>query len=546
MKRIITDVLIVGSGISGLILSILLAEKGVDVCVIYDTEDITKSSSYWAQGGIVYKGIDDSPDLLKKDILDAGDHLNFIPAVDKLVYNAPKILKEILIDKIKVPFERNSKVVNKKSDNENVNFDNINLNNNYPEFELTGEAAHSKKRILYVKDYTGKAIIDSLINYIKTNNLNIKFFPSNYSIDLITLSHSTNYSYSMYEEDRCFGVYAYNEIGDDINIFIAKYTVLCTGGMGQVYLHTTNPPNIYGSGYAMAYRAHVKLINMEFTQFHPTALFTEHGQSFLISEAVRGEGGELINIYGKPFMKDYHPLGSLAPRDVVARSIIFEMQKTDSKFVYIDIEKIRNKIKERFPSIYYTCKENGIDLEHENIPVVPSFHFQCGGIKVNLEGESSLDGLYAIGETSCTGIHGANRLASISLLEGLCYAKFASDSIYNKLINKEYKKNYFSLDLIKDWEYTGKEEYDPILIKQDLNYLKNIMWNYVGPIRTKKRLRRALTDITNLKNSFEDFYYESKLSNLILQLRDAITCGLIVTTSAWKNKKSAGCHFRLD
>ncbi|MCX8059125.1 MAG: FAD-binding protein [Spirochaetes bacterium] len=523
MKKITTDVLIIGAGISGLVSGILLAEKGVDVCIIYDTEDITKSSSFWAQGGIVYKGKEDSPELLKKDILDAGDHLNFIPAVDKLVYNCSTILHDILIEKIKVPFEKEQDF-----------------------FKLTGEAAHSVKRILFVKDYTGKAIIESLLNYIKSKNLSINFYPSCYSIDLITLSHSTNYSYSMYEEDRCFGVYAYDEKEDDINIFIAKYTILATGGMGQVYLHTTNPPNIYGNGYAMAYRAHVKLINMEYTQFHPTALFTEHGHSFLISEAVRGEGGELVNIYGKPFMKEYHSLGSLAPRDVVARSIIFEMQKTDSKFVYIDINKIRKKIKDRFPSIYYTCKENGIDLDYENIPVVPSFHFQCGGIKVNLEGESSLDGLYAVGEVSCTGIHGANRLASISLLEGLCFAKFASDSIYNKLLNKEYKKNYFSLDLIKDWEYTNKEEYDLILVKQDLNYLKNIMWNYVGPIRTKKRLRRALTDITNLKNSFEDFYYESKLSNLILQLRDAITCGLIVATSAWKNKKSSGCHYRMD
>jgi len=523
MGRILTDVLIVGSGISGLVSAILLSEKGFDVSVIYDSDDIFKSSSYWAQGGIVYKGIDDNPELLKKDILDAGDHINFLPAVDKLVYNSSKILEDILIKKIGVPFESDNGI-----------------------FKLTGEAAHSRKRILFVKDFTGKTIIESLYNYIKSKNLNIHFYPNNYSIDLITLSHSTNYTYSVYEEDRCFGVYAYNEKNDEVNLFIAKYTILANGGMGQVYLHTTNPPNIYGSGYAMAYRAHVKLINMEYTQFHPTALFTEHGHSFLISEAVRGEGGELVNINGKAFMKDYHPLGSLAPRDVVARSIIFEMQKTDSKFVYIDISKIRNKIKERFPSIFYICKENGIDLDYENIPVVPSFHFQCGGIKVNLEGETSMEGLYAIGETSCTGIHGANRLASISLLEGLCFAKFAADSICEKLNNKEYKKSYFSLDLIKDWEYTGKEEYDPILVKQDLNYLKNIMWNYVGPIRTKKRLRRSLTDITNLKNSFEDFYYESKLSNTILQLRDAITCGLIVATSAWKNKKSAGCHYRLD
>jgi len=523
MEKNYTDVLIIGAGIAGLTSAILLSEKGYEVSILFDSDDQFRSSSYLAQGGIIYKGINDNPELLKEDILLAGNNLNYVPAVEKLVENSSDIVKKILIEKIGVNFSKNN-----------------------GELEFTGEAAHSVKRILFVKDYTGKAIVDGLFDYIKLKNLPIKLFPEHYAIDLITLSHSTSDQYSMYRDDHCYGAYAYHVKTNKVITFQAKYTILATGGMGQIYLHTTNPGNLYGNGYAMAQRAHVKIINMEYTQFHPTSLYSDHGNSFLISEAVRGEGAELVNIKGEPFMKNYHPLGSLAPRDIVARSILFEMQKTDAKFAFLDISRIRKKIKERFPSIYKKCLENGIDLNSENIPVVPSFHFQCGGIKVDLEGETSLNGLYAIGETSCTGIHGANRLASTSLLEGLTWAKFASDSIDKKIRGNEFEQYIQLSDTIKEWEYTGREEYDPILVKQDLTYLKNIMWNYVGPIRSKKRLRRALSDITNLKNTFDDFYYESMLSIAILQLRDAITSASIVATAAWKNKISMGCHYRIN
>ncbi len=512
-----TDCLIIGSGISGLTAAIQLAEKGFKVTVLHEGDDIKISSSYLAQGGIIYRGNSDSPELLKQDIIEAGAYMNYQESIDRLVNDGIHVVKDVLLKKVGVPFsEVNGELI------------------------FTGEGAHSDKRILYVKDYTGKAIIDSLLKYINKNNLNIEILSNHHAIDLITYSHSTLDKYAQYKNDRCLGAYVYCEKKDCVKEFGAKVTILATGGLGQIFSYTTNPKSTYGSGYAMAYRAGVGLINMEYTQFHPTALYSQTRDNFLVSEAVRGEGAVLVNQNGYQFMKDYHKLGSLAPRDVVARSIVLEMQKYDDPYVYLDISKLETNFKERFPSIYERCVDEGIDIDKELIPVVPSFHFQCGGIKVDRNGLTSLNNLYAIGEVSCTGIHGANRLASTSLLEGVSWASFAADDISSR------KLDDCPIDTIKEWEYTGKEEYDSVLINQDLKYLRNIMWNYVGLIRTSKRLQRAISDLTNLRNTADQFYYDSNLNKEVFRLRNAITNGLIIAKAAWRNKSSAGCHYRVD
>jgi L-aspartate oxidase len=514
-----SDVLVIGGGISGCVAALRAASNGLEVKMLMKGDGPEKSSTFHAQGGIVYKGREGEPSRLIKDIETAGDGVSYPPAVRVLAYEGPRLVKEILIDQAHVPFDKNAE----------------------GELDLANEAAHSTRRIIHVADLTGKAIETGLMNLVKRSK-KITVFPERVAIDLLTEEHHTDDALAVYRNPTCLGAYVFNVKRRKVDLFLAKVTVLATGGLGRIYLFTTNPEEANGDGFAMAYRAGARLINMEYVQFHPTAFCYKEAECFLITEAVRGEGGVLKTPDGLPFMEKYHPLGSLAPRDVVARAIYEEMFEGKYPNMILDVASYMtaDKIRKRFPTVYKTCMDYGVDMTTQPIPVVPAAHFACGGVKVDLWGRTNIDRLFAVGEVSCTGVHGANRLASTSMLEGLVWA----DRAVRKMV--ERKQYYFNYEppAVREWIYTGDETPDPALIQQDMNVLRYTLWNYVGLVRTRDRLKRAIADLEQLNDDLENFYRHSILNKDLIELRDAIQTGLIVAHSAWRNRHSRGCHFR--
>ncbi len=517
-----TDVLIIGSGVAGCSVALEMSKQGYQVTMVTKGESPEESNTYHAQGGIIYKGEGDRPELLVKDILEAGAGATWPPAAQVLAQEGPKLVEEILIKEVKVPFTTKEG----------------------GQLDFTEEAAHSVRRIIHSNDFTGKAIEAAFIKYI-SQIPNIHILTGHVAIDLITPEHHSPDPLAIYPPTSCLGAYLFNTKEKKVTKVTAPVTVLAAGGLGQVFLHTTNPQGATGDGFAMAYRAGAKLINMEYIQFHPTTLFHKDAKRFLISESVRGEGAVLKTPQGEPFMDKHHPLGSLAPRDVVARAIHEEMVEHGYKYVLLDLASYMEAeaIKKRFPMIYETCLQFGIDITKEPIPVVPAVHFSCGGIKVDLWGRTTINRLFAVGEVSCTGLHGANRLASTSLLEGLVWGTRAA-----RWINQNWEEYTREIPPypIPEWIDTGIEEPDPALIKQDWITLRHIMWNYVGLVRTKKRLRRAITDLRHLWREVEDFYKNAKLNRELLELRNGIQTGLVIARSAQRNKVSRGCHYRKD
>ena len=515
-----SDVLVVGTGIGGLTTALTLAENGFDVVLITKARKPEECNTDYAQGGIVYKGENDSEELLVKDILDAGAGASNPEAARIVAQDGPKLVEEILIKKIQVPFNKR----------ENGSLD------------LTEEGAHSVRRIIHADDLTGRAIERAFLRYISNIN-KIRIFTQHVAIDLLTLQHHCKDPTLVYKDPECLGVYAYSVEERRVKRFLAKTTVLATGGLGQIFLHTTNPKTATGDGFAMAYRAGVPLINMEYVQFHPTTLYHKDAERFLISESVRGEGAVLKTPDGEPFMEKYHPLGSLAPRDIVSRAIHEEMTEKGYKYVLLDLASYMEpeRIKERFPNIYKTCLEYGIDITKEPIPVVPAVHFACGGIKVNMWSETPMKRLFAVGEVACTGLHGANRLASTSLLEGLVFGYRAAIRIMNN-----WEKFTEETPTPQPWIDTGEFEPDPALIAQDWITLKHIMWNYVGLVRTEKRLKRAIYDLRHLWWEVEDFYRRAKVTKALIELRNGILVGLVIARAAYRNRESRGCHYRKD
>ena len=523
--RLKTDVLVLGSGITGCVAALTLAEAGVEVLLITAGQYIDDGNTALAQGGIVYRSESDSPALLEKDILTAGWHHNYLRAVRYLCRKGPEVVKELLIDKFKVPFELNDP------------------GRHY----LTREGGHSRARILFCADYTGRAIMDALIKAIKSHP-QIRVLTNRTAIDLLTSHHhSSRLEFKYHLKKQCVGAYVLNAQTNTVETILADFTVLATGGIGQIYLHTTNTASSIGSGLAMAHRAGARIMNVEFVQFHPTALFHRSERKFLISEAVRGEGAKLINSQGKPFMSIYDPRGDLAPRDIVTRAIIEEMLKNGEDCVYLDAAShIKKDLKERFPTIYKKCSEIGIDITREPIPVVPAAHYFCGGILVDLHGRTTIDRLYAGGECACTGVHGANRLASTSLLEGLLWGYSNGQDIGQKYRQKS-KLSQRLQDSIPEWRFLGKEHNDdPALIAQDWATIKHTMWNYVGIVRTASRLKRAFEDLRNLNKRLHDFYRETPISRPLVDLFHGCQAAYIITTAAMRNEQSIGCHFRQD
>ena len=512
------DVIIIGTGLAGLSCAITAAEQGMKVCIFSKSEKLEEANTYYAQGGIVGKSEEDSQQLFSEDIYRAGDYLNSAEAVKMITEVGPDLVNEFLVDKVKVQFTR-------KEDGS---------------LDLTREAVHSIRRIYHEKDRTGKAIETALLEYIRKTE-NIQIFPFHMAIDLISSCHHSQDFQSRYKQNRIIGVYVLNCETKEVHAVFGGAVILATGGVGNLYKHSSNPSVATGDGLAMAYQAGAAIINAEFVQFHPTTLFHRDAENFLISEAVRGEGAILLNRYKEPFMHRYNPsLKDLAPRDEVARSIYIEMERCGFSHVYLDTPSMKVDIPSTFPGIYEQCLKVDLDISKEPVPVVPAAHYFCGGIKVDMYGQSSVPGLFAIGETACTGVHGANRLASVSLLEALvCGVKTGQYVAHHaKKPNLDLRRS------IPDWIYpVDEDKIDPILIKSDINSIKSLMWNYVGIIRSRKRLSRALSDLNYHSHRIDRFYREAGITRDLVELRNSVLAATVITRAAYNNRKSQGCHY---
>jgi L-aspartate oxidase len=557
------SVLVIGTGIAGLTTAYTLARNGIPVLLVTKATEPSDCNTFWAQGGIIYKGENDSASKLVDDIMQAGAGLSSENAVRFLAAEGPNVVRKVLVDDVHVPFSTTQE----------------------GELDLTQEGAHSVPRIIHAGDATGRAIEISLLNRIK-DEPNITLATGMTAIDLLTTHHHPTDIQVRYRlTNEVIGAYLLDNQSKEVYTVFADFTVLATGGVGQIFLHTTNTRHSLGDGVVMAYRAGAQIMNSEYIQFHPTALAHKKANHFLISEALRGEGGRLKNQRGEYFMEKYAPAQKdLAPRDVVTRAIVEEMTNAKEDYVYLDLANFytgREPIRERFPNIYAECREIGVDIEREPIPVVPAEHYFCGGVLVNQFGETTLSRLYAVGETSCTGVHGANRLASTSLLEGLTWGFFAAASIAEKLhvaapqpsrkIPRSIERTTNGraaaairralssrppgvgslagaiLGSIPDWQPPGNLSMeDPALILQDWTTIQHTMWNYVGIIRTYERLKRAVADMRELGNRLTKFYHESAMSKEIIELFHGQQMAAIIAASAIKNPVSRGAHFRRD
>jgi L-aspartate oxidase len=519
-QTIETDVLILGCGIAGATAALELADLGAEITIVTRSAEAQESNTLYAQGGIIYRGIEDSPQALEKDIIRAGDgHCN-PKAVAILAEEGPDLVKRILIEAAGVQFDRNDD----------------------GSLSLVREGGHSLPRILHVADYTGKAIEEALIKAL-SRYPNVHLLTKQTAVDLLTPSHHSLNRLAVYDPRSCVGAYLFDQSDGVVRRCLAKQTILATGGLGQIFLRTSNPTGARGDGVAMAERAGARVINMEFVQFHPTTFHFEHAPNFLISEAVRGAGARLVGPDGEPFMQRYAPeWKDLAPRDVVARSIHQEMLARGLSHVYLDLRSYipRADILAHFPTIYRSCLAYGVDVTQELVPVVPAAHYACGGVWVDEWGRTTIEHLYAIGEVSCTGVHGANRLASTSLLEALVWGhRVAGDLGRTMLRDRPIAPND-----IPPWKDDGLEPSDQALISQDMTSIKNIMWNYVGLIRTTPRLNRALRELHHLETEIENFYRRTLLSDDLIGLRNAVRTAVIVASAAWENKRSMGAHYR--
>jgi L-aspartate oxidase len=492
------------------------------VTIITRAEEASDSNSNHAQGGIVGRGDDDSVELLEEDILEAGAGLSFPPAVRLLAERGPQLLEEVLIGGAGLEFDQgpDGKVI------------------------MGLEAAHTRRRILHVGDGTGAAIMQALLRKLDETP-NIQLLRKHTVVDLITFPHHATDPLAVYQALTCHGAYVFDQDTRHVVPILAGQTILATGGVGQIYLNTTNPTGARGDGVAMAYRAGASVINAEYVQFHPTALNSLATTKFLISEAVRGEGGILLTPQGKPFMQRYSPEWTdLAPRDIVARGIYSEMVDNGYPYVLLDIASHQSAayIRERFPHIYAYCLEQNIDITRQPIPVVPAAHYFCGGVQVDLQGRTSIPHLYAVGEVSCTGVHGANRLASTSLLEGLIWGVQAAEDI-----KAQSPGLLLSEKDVPEWNDTGLiYEVDPNLIQGDMHSVRNLMWHYVGLVRSEYRLNRAIRDLRQLWLDIEEFYRKTRLSDGLIGLRNSVQTALIVAYAAHRNRTSRGCHYRED
>ena len=509
------DVLIIGSGAAGLSLALHLA-KNADV-VILSKGQVNDGSTFYAQGGVAAVfDENDSIDAHVNDTVIAGAGLCDEAAVQYTAENA-KMCLEWLIDK-GVSFDRN-----------------VPTGSGDISYHLTREGGHSHRRILHAADATGQAIQTTLVSQVK-NHSRIRIFERYNAIDLVCQENAST------GENQCNGAYVWNRNSEKVESIFARKTILATGGASKVYQYTSNPDVASGDGVAMAWRAGCRVANMEFNQFHPTCLFHPEAGTFLLTEALRGEGAILRRPDGSRFMPSFDERAELAPRDIVARAIDFEMKRLGADCMYLDIShKSSDFIKQHFPTIYEKTRSLGIDITKQPMPVVPAAHYTCGGVMINKQGKTDTENLYAIGEVSYTGLHGANRLASNSLLECLVFARAAALDIEEKL---SHKQTYIKLPAWDDSRVTDSDE--EVVIQHNWHELRLFMWDYVGIVRTTKRLERALHRVEMLQSEIEEYYRHFRVSNNLLELRNLVQVAELIIKSALNRKESRGLHYTLD
>ena len=533
MNKVEHDFLVIGSGLAGMYCALQAAEHG-SVALISKRE-LSECNSKYAQGGISCVMTDindqDSFDLHVSDTLKAGAGLCNKEVVSDIVSAGPKAIKK-LID-LGVKFTRRSEV--DKSDDDEAG-----------QYNLGREGGHSQRRVLHAGDITGTEVIRALEKACRLEN-RIEVFENYHAIDLITTG---KLGWGL-DKNNCLGAYILDKDNDRVTTFLAKSTILATGGAGKVYTYTTNPDIATGDGIAMAYRANAEIANMEFFQFHPTCLYDHRINSFLISEAVRGEGA-ILKIRRKnqlvDFMEKYHPLKSLAPRDVVARAIDRELKETGEKCVYLDITHHDEEfLRKRFPKIFKTCESIGLNMAEDPIPVVPAAHYCCGGVKTDICGTTNITRLYAIGETACTGLHGANRLASNSLLEAVvmggkaaqCAAEMNA-SLSNSILETQ-------MNAVPSWSSGHATDSDEqVVITHNWQEIRSFMWDFVGIFRTNKRLQRAKRRIRNIQHEITHYYWDFNITPDLIELRNLACLAELIIDCALSRQESRGLHFNLD
>jgi L-aspartate oxidase len=517
-REIVSDFLVIGSGIAGLSYALKVAQHG-SVCLITKKQD-TESNTNYAQGGIAcVLSPDDSFQEHTADTLKAGVGLCKESTVKKVVEAGPRLIQELESSGINFTREQSGRL------------------------HLSREGGHSKSRVVHIQDATGRTIERVLLERI-ANDGNIRVFQNHLAIDFLTQHHLPGYEISAGQEINCWGAYVLNAESSQIKKFLAKITMLASGGSSQIYQHSTNPEIATGDGVAMAYRAGAEIANLEFFQFHPTTLYHPQAKNFLISETVRGEGGKLRLKDGEPFLTKYHPQADLAPRDIVARSIDAELKRSGGKCVYLDLTQMDKKfIRTRFPNIFNSCLELGIDISSAWIPVVPAAHYMCGGVLADEYGKTSIENLYACGETASTCMHGANRLASNSLLEGLAFADFSAQDSAGSL----QKQSDFSFPEFPDWSEEGVFDHKEwVVISHDREEIQKLMWDYVGIVRSCRRLERAQARLTMLLSEIENFYKHNPVTYELIELRNMATLADLVVCSALQRRESRGLHFNQD
>ncbi len=513
-----TDILVIGSGIAGLSYALEAAE--VAPVTVITKREAAATATNWAQGGIsaVFAPDDSFADHVA-DTLTAGAGLDHRDAVELCVREGPGRIQALV--------DLGAKFTRQDAEDD-------------PEapFELGREGGHTKRRVVHAADMTGREVQRALLDAIRRHP-RITLVENQVAIDLITTS-----KLGVTGPNRCLGAYVLDRASGEVTTFLAPITVLATGGAGKVYLYTSNPDVASGDGVAMAFRAGAAVANMEFFQFHPTCLYHPKAKSFLISEALRGEGGVLKLLDGTPFMDRYHPMKSLAPRDVTARAIDAEMKRTGNDHVLLDMtHHPRSFLEQRFPGIFAACLEYGIDMSTEPIPVVPAAHYLCGGIVTDLQARTAIPGLLAIGESTCTGLHGANRLASNSLLEGLVFGHQAAG------ITAELLEGLGAVpeDRVPDWNPGEAAEPDEqVVVTQNWEEIRRLMWNYVGIVRSTKRLERARRRLHLLRDEIQAYYWAFHVTPDVVELRNIAIVAQLIVESARRRKESRGLHYTID